>query len=158
MTCKIAARLRALDIKLPAIPKPSALYLPYAKHGDLIQLAGTISCLIDGDNVIGKLGHNVSLADGQRAARICALNLLAALDQACDGDLDRVRRIFMVRGFVNVTNDFNQMPLVINGASELFIAVFGPDIGQHARTAIGCASLPSGAAVEVDALVLIDDA
>jgi enamine deaminase RidA (YjgF/YER057c/UK114 family) len=156
MTGNIKARLRALGITLPAVPTPSAQYLPFVKHGDLIQLAGTISRLSTGEALTGKLGREVSLADGQRGARLCVLNLLAALNAACDGNLDRVRRFFMVRGFVNVAEDFTQMPLVINGASDLIVEVFGAEIGCHARTAIGCASLPGGAAVEVDALVKIE--
>jgi YjgF/chorismate_mutase-like, putative endoribonuclease len=147
MSGEIAARMQTLGILLPEVPIPSAQFLPFRQNGTLVQLAGTISRLASGDTVDGKLGRDVSLAEGHRGARLCALNLLAALSRLCG--------FFMVRGFVNVVEGFTQMPRVIDGASELIISIFGDDIGRHARTAIGCASLPSGAAVEVDALVFL---
>jgi enamine deaminase RidA (YjgF/YER057c/UK114 family) len=155
MADKIATRLRELGIILPPVPTPSANFLPFIVDGDRVQLSGTISKLTTGEAVTGKLGRDVTLEQGRHGARLCALNLLAALNEALAGDLDRVRGIMMVRGFVNAADGFVAMPQVINGASDLLVEVFGPERGRHARTAIGCASLPSNAAVEVDALVLV---
>jgi enamine deaminase RidA (YjgF/YER057c/UK114 family) len=100
---------------------------------------------------IGKLGSGVTIADGQQAAKLCALNILAHLKNACDGDLDRVKRVLRLGGFVNCAPDFTDMPQVVNGASDLMVQVFG-DAGKHARAAVGVASLPLGVAVEVEAM------
>ncbi len=106
--------------------------------------------------VRGKLGENMSVADAQKAARLCALNLLAQVSVACDGDLNRVARVVKLTGFVNATGDFNQHPQVINGASDLMAEVFG-DAGKHARAAVGSSSLPLGVAVEVEGIFEITD-
>ena len=103
----------------------------------------------------GKVGDAVDLETAQKAARICGLNLLAALREALDGDLNRVKSCLRVGGFVHCAPDFLQVPHVINGASDLFHTIFGPDIGAHARTAVGVAQLPQGAAVEVDAIFAV---
>jgi len=154
----IERRLAELSLILPAQPKPAANYVPFVRDGRLIQLSGVAPSQNGVYAVVGKIGRDLDLKDGQRAARICALNLLANLKAACGGDLDRVRRFMMVRGFVNAADDFEQIPLVVNGASDLIVEIFGPEIGRHARTSIGCASLPSRVAVEIDATVIVDDA
>ncbi len=151
MTSRIETRLRELALTLPTPPNPIANFLPFRISQGLAYLAGQVC---QRDNVVpyvGKLGAEFDLATGQQAAQLCALNLLACLKLACDGDLDRVRRCVQIRGFVNCTPDFEFVPMVINGASDLFVAVLGED-GRHARTAVGVASLPRRAAVEVDAV------
>jgi enamine deaminase RidA (YjgF/YER057c/UK114 family) len=105
---------------------------------------------------IGKLGREFDVEAGQQAARLCALNLLACLKLACDGDLDRVQQCLRLGGFVNCAPDFDSVPAVVNGASDLIVTLLG-EAGRHARTAIGVASLPRRAAVEVDAIFLIRD-
>jgi enamine deaminase RidA (YjgF/YER057c/UK114 family) len=146
-----------LGLVLPGRPTPAANYRSFVRDGRLVCLAGVAPTENGAYAVIGKVGKELDLEDGRRAARICALNMLANLKAACGGDLDRVHRIAMVRGFVNATEDFEQAPLVINGASDLLVEVFGAEIGAHARTSIGCATLPGRVAVEIDALVIIDD-
>lgn len=145
------ARLAALALELPQVPVPIARFRPWRKAGELVYLAGQI-CEWNGEvRFTGKVGVEHDIPTGQAAARICALNLLAALRQACDGDLDQVAECVRLGGFVNCAPDFGAVPFVINGASDLMIEVFG-DHGEHCRTAIGVASLPRCAAVEVDAI------
>jgi enamine deaminase RidA (YjgF/YER057c/UK114 family) len=149
------ARMRELGLSLPNVPTPIANFVPFRRNKDRIYLAGQIC---EWNGVVkyrGKLGIEHGLEDGQEAARICALNLLAALREACDGSLDRVTACLRVGGFVNCAPDYLQVPQVINGASNVFYELFGEQ-GRHARTAIGVASLPQGAAVEVDAIFAID--
>jgi enamine deaminase RidA (YjgF/YER057c/UK114 family) len=148
-------RMLDLGIALPNIPTPIANFVPYRRDKNRIFLAGQI-CEWNGEvKYRGKLGVDHPLQDGQDAARICALNLLAALREACGGSLNRVTSCLRVGGFVNCTPDYLQVPQVINGASDIIHALFG-ERGLHARTAIGVASLPQGAAVEVDAIFAID--
>ena len=156
MIGRIAQRLIELQLVLPPPPLPVANYVPYVRDGRLVQVAGVAPTEPGVSTIVGKVGRELDLAEGRRAARLCALNLLATLKGACDDDLDRVTRVVMVRGFVNAAEDFEHVPLVIDGASDLLVEVFGSDIGRHARTSIGCATLPSRAAVELDALVSVD--
>ncbi|HEV8680332.1 MAG TPA: RidA family protein [Stellaceae bacterium] len=154
MSGRIEARLTALGIELPQPAAPVANYVPFTISGDLVLVAGQI-CAWNGERrFVGKLGAGIGIAEGQQAARLCALNILAHLRVACGGDLDRVRRILRLGGFVNCTPDFTDMPQVINGASDLMVEVFG-DIGRHARAAVGVSSLPGGVAAEVEATVEI---
>ncbi|MBI1204286.1 MAG: RidA family protein [Rhodopseudomonas sp.] len=147
-------RVAALGLVLPAVPKPIANFLPFRREGSTIYLAGQV-CELEGEVVYrGKVGRDFDLATGQAAARICALNLLAALRLACGGSFGPVKACIRLGGFVNCTPDFEQAPQVINGASDLFGEIFG-EAGLHARTAIGVAALPRGAAVEVDAFVAV---
>lgn len=144
-------RLAALGLELPDVPVPIARFKPMRIVGDLIFLAGQI-CEWNGEVTHqGKLGVDHDLAAGQAAARICALNLIAALRHAAGGGLDRVEHAVRLGGFVNCAPDFDGVPFVINGASDLMIELFG-EAGEHCRTAIGVASLPRLAAVEVDAV------
>jgi enamine deaminase RidA (YjgF/YER057c/UK114 family) len=120
----------------------------------LVFVAGQI-CQWNGERRhVGKLGAGIGIDAGRDAARLCALNIIAHLRVACGGDLDRVRRVVQLRGFVNCTPEFTDMPQVVNGASDLMVEVFG-DIGRHARAAVGTNALPGGVAVEVEAVVEI---
>jgi enamine deaminase RidA (YjgF/YER057c/UK114 family) len=135
---------------LPRPAAPVANYVPFTISGNLVIIAGQI-CQWNGERrFVGKLGAGISIADGQQAARLCALNILAHLRVAAGGDLDRVRRCLRLGGFVNCTPEFTDMPQIVNGASDLMVEVFG-DAGKHARAAIGNNSLPGGVAVEVEA-------
>lgn len=145
---RIEARLAELGVTLPQPPAPVASYVPFVQTGALVHVSGQVSMSADG-GVKGRLGQNLDLEAGQRAARLCALNLIAQLKAACGGDLDRVRRVVKLGGFVNVTPEFDPIPAVVNGCSDLFVEVFG-DAGRHARSAVGVANLPLGFAVEVD--------
>lgn len=145
---KIDARLGELGITLPNPPAPVASYVPYVKAGNLVFVSGQVSRAADGDH-LGKLGGGVSLEAGQAAARVCGLNLLAQLKTACGGDLDRVVRVVKLNGFINVVPDYDPIPAVMNGCSDLMLEVFG-EAGKHARAAVGVANLPMGMAVEVD--------
>ena len=145
---KIDARLLALGITLPNPPAPVASYVPFVQSGSLIFVSGQVSRAAEGDH-LGKLGGGVSLEAGQAAARVCGLNLLAQLKAACGGDLDRVVRVVKLNGFINVAPDYDPIPTVMNGCSDLMVEVFG-DAGKHARAAVGVANLPMGMAVEVD--------
>jgi len=151
MSGKIEARLTELGIDLPRASAPVANYVPYTISGKLVVVSGQVSVRDGKAEFIGKLGAGVTIADGQQAAKLCALNILAHLKNACDGDLDRVKRVLRLGGFVNCTPDFTDMPQVVNGASDLMVQVFG-DAGKHARAAVGVASLPLGVAVEVEAM------
>jgi enamine deaminase RidA (YjgF/YER057c/UK114 family) len=154
MSGGIEKRLSELGIALPAPGAPLANYVPYAVAGNLVFIAGQI-CQWQGEmRFVGKLGAGISVPDGREAARLCALNILAQLRAACGGDLDRVTRCVQLRGFVNCTPDFTDMPQIVNGASDLMVEVFG-DAGRHARAAVGTNALPAGVAVEVEAVFAI---
>lgn len=151
MSTRIDTKLAGLGIILPTMSSPLANYVPYVRTGNLVFIAGQI-CQVDGKpTCVGKVGGAVGLAAAREAARVCALNLLAAIKAACDGNLDRVVRCVRLGGFVNAAPGFTDVPAVVNGASDLIVEVFG-DAGRHARTAVGVAELPRGVAVEVDAV------
>jgi enamine deaminase RidA (YjgF/YER057c/UK114 family) len=152
---KIDAHLQSLGIVLPSPPVPVASYMPYVISGKLVSISGQIPIGPDGPVYIGKLGHNISLEDGQAAARLCALNILAQLKAACGGDLDKVRRCVRLGVFVNADPEFNRHPEVANGASDLMVAALG-DAGKHSRAAVGASSLPRGVSVEVEGLFEIE--
>jgi enamine deaminase RidA (YjgF/YER057c/UK114 family) len=149
MAGKIDARLLELKIQLPKAARPVANYIPYTVVGNLVFVSGQIPIGFDGIEFDGKVGADLSVDEGRNAARLCALNLLAQVRQACSGDLDRVVRVVRLGGFVNCTDGFGQQPQVINGASDLMVDVFG-DAGKHARTAVGVNDLPLNVAVEID--------
>ncbi len=150
---KIADRLAELGLDIPQPVAPVANYVPFVVSGRELFISGQISIAPTG-LIKGKLGSDMTVDQGAQAARACAVNLIAQMKAALNGDLDRVKRIVKVTGFVNCTPDFIDQPKVINGASDLMVAVFG-DAGRHARAAVGAPSLPLGAAVEVDAIVEI---
>lgn len=157
MSATVANRLRELGLILPEPSPAVATYLPFAREGRFLQVSGVAPTENGAYTLVGKVGRELNLDDGRRAARICALNLLSVINEACGGNLDRVRRFFMIRGFVNAAEDFEAVPEVMNGASDLIVDLFGNDIGAHARTSVGCATLPGRVAVEVDVLILIDE-
>jgi enamine deaminase RidA (YjgF/YER057c/UK114 family) len=144
-------RIREQGIELPVPSMPGADYVPFVRTGDLVFLTGQLAQWNGERRFIGKVGREFGLEDGRQAARLCALNLIAQLRVALDGDLDRVANCVRVAGFVNATPEFLDHSKVINGASELFLAVFG-EAGRHTRIAVGVAGLPYGVAVEVEAI------
>jgi len=147
--------LKDLGITLPKPAKPVASYEGFIRTGNLVFVSGQIP-VVDGKvAVTGKLGGGVSLEDGQKAARLCAINVLAQLNEATGHDLSKVTRVVKVTGFVAATPDYTDVPKVVNGASDLFAAVFG-DRGKHARAAVGVAVLPLDSAVEVEAIVEVE--
>ena len=147
----VAARLAELGIQLPAPAAAVANYVPFVRAGDLLHISGQLSNDTSG-GVKGTVGADVSPDQAQAAARMCGVNLLAQMSAALDGDLERVVRIVKLGGFVQAAGDFEAIPAVINGCSDLMVEVFG-DKGRHARSAVGVYRLPLGFAVEVDAIV-----
>lgn len=148
----VANRLAALGLVLPPAPAPVASYVPYVRTGHMLTISGQIPIQEGKPAFVGKLGQHISVEQGQAAARLVALALLAQAHAALDGNLDRIRQVVKLNGFVNCTPDFTDHPQVINGASELLVAVLGR-AGAHARAAVGVQSLPLGVAVEIDAVV-----
>jgi enamine deaminase RidA (YjgF/YER057c/UK114 family) len=149
-----AEKLAALGITLPAVPAPIASYVPAVRSGNLLFLSGQVARAADGRALTGKLGRELTEGEGTAAARLCAIQLLAVL-QAELGDLAKVKRIVRVGGFVNCTDNFPAQPKIVNGASDLLVAVFG-ESGKHARTSVGVNSLPGGAPVEVELVAEIE--
>jgi enamine deaminase RidA (YjgF/YER057c/UK114 family) len=148
MVSEIDSRLAKLGITLPTPGAPQASYVPTVQTGNLVFVSGQVPTTPEGVQFVGKLGREFSIEEGQQAARICAINILANLKVAL-GDLGRVNRIVKLVGFVNAVPDFTDAHKVINGASDLLIEVLG-DKGKHARSAIGMGTLPLGVAVEVE--------
>lgn len=151
MTGTIDARLAELGLTLPAAPAPAANYVPYVQSGNMLYVSGQIS-QDEAGLIKGRLGADMDVEAGAAAARRCALSLMAQARAACGGDLDRVARVVKLVGFVNSTPDFTDQPKVINGCSDLMVAVFG-DAGRHARSAVSATSLPLGVAVEIEAIL-----
>ncbi|MCP2679380.1 RidA family protein [Maricaulaceae bacterium NA33B04] len=150
----IDARLESLGITLPEPVAPVANYVPFVQTGNLVHISGQISVGPDG-LVAGVVGKGMDLEAAQAAARLCAINLITQMKAACGGDLSKVRKVVKLGGFVNADPSFTDIPKVINGTSDLIGEVFG-EAGRHARSAVGVAVLPLGAAVEVDAVVEVD--
>jgi enamine deaminase RidA (YjgF/YER057c/UK114 family) len=151
----IKEKIESLGLTLPVAALPAAAYVPAVKTGDLVFVAGQLP-LVDGKIVKeGKVGKEVTLEEAKDMAQVCALNALAAI--ALVADLDQIERVVRVGGFVNGIPGFTAIPPIINGASELFIKLFGEVNGKHARTAIGVAELPLNAPVEVEVLVQLKD-
>jgi len=149
----IEARLQELGITLPQPTAPVANYVPFVRTGSSLYISGQVSVDASG-GIKGTVGVEVDLPAAQRAARLCAINLLAQIKAGCGGDLDRVRRVLKLGGFVQAGPEFFDIPQVVNGASDLMVEVFG-DAGRHARSAVGVYRLPFNFAVEVDAVVEI---
>lgn len=150
-----ADRLKSLGLELPPAPNPVANYVPALRTGNLLFVSGQIARRPDGSILAGTLGADLDIAQGQEAARICALNILAQAAAALES-LDRIGRLVRLNGFVAATPDFKDHPSVINGASDLMVDVLG-EKGRHTRAAIGVASLPAGTAVEIDAIFALDE-
>jgi enamine deaminase RidA (YjgF/YER057c/UK114 family) len=154
MTGRIDARLTELGLTLPSAAPPVATYVPFVRTGDLIHISGQIARGVDGTPTTGVLGAGTSVEEGATAAATCALALIAQMKAACGGDLDRVVQVVKLNGFVASAPGFGDQPKVVNGASDLMVAVFG-DAGKHARSAVGVAALPLGVSVEIDAVVQV---
>jgi len=143
-------RLAELGLELPPAPKPVAAYIPWVRTGNLVYTSGQVP-LVDGKALcVGVVPTEVPPDKAQAAARLCALNVLAVLHAATDEDLDRVTRVVRLGVFVASSPEFGGQPQVANGASELMVAVFGEAIGRHARSAVGCSSLPLNVPVELE--------
>ena len=152
---QIDKKLRELGIVLPTPSKPVANYVPWVKTGNLVFISGQ-GAVRDGKiEFAGKVGDSLSMEDAIASARLTAINVIAQLRDACGGDLDRVKRIVKLLGFVNCAPTFGEQPKVINGASDLMVEVFG-DKGRHARSAVGAPALPFGLSVEVEAIAEIE--
>lgn len=148
---EIEARLQQIGLTLPQAAPPAANYVPYTVSGNTLYVAGQIPFLNGQRAHIGRLGDNMGIEEGQDAARACALNILAQALAAVNGDENRLARCLKLGGFVNCTAAFDQMPAVINGASDLLAHALG-ERGKHARFAVGAPNLPFGVAVEIDAI------
>ena len=143
--------LKKLNLQLPKAPNPVGAYVAYKKTGNLIFISGQVSFGNDGNLIKGKVGSDLTLEQGQDAAKACAINILSQIRAACNNDLNKVKSCIKITGFVNSKDDFIDQPKVINGASELISKVFMEN-GKHARAAISVNSLPLGAAVEIEAI------
>jgi enamine deaminase RidA (YjgF/YER057c/UK114 family) len=154
MTGRVEARLKSKGISLPEATSPAANYVAFVRSGNLLFVSGQLP--LEGGKIAqtGKLGGGVTLEDGQAAARLCAVNILAQV-KAATGNLDKVVRCIKLGGFVNCTADFGDHPKVVNGASDLMVLAF-EEAGRHTRFAVGAPSLPFNAAVEVDAIFEVE--
>ena len=146
-------RLNKLGINLPHPSAPAANYTPFIVSSNLIFISGQIPVLNGEVKFLGRLGEFLTIDEGYQAARLCGINIIAQTSVACKGDLDRIKRVVKLGGFVNSTEKFTEQPKVVNGASDLMIEVFGENIGQHARFAVSAPSLPLGVSVEIDAII-----
>jgi enamine deaminase RidA (YjgF/YER057c/UK114 family) len=147
-------KLKSLDITLASPAAPVAAYVMYVQTGNLVFISGHIAKQADGNPWVGQLGKNISTEEGKQAARSIAIDLMGTLQEACGGDLNRVKRIVKVMSLVNSTPDFTEQHLVTNGCSELLGEVFG-DAGKHARSAFGVAQIPRGSCVEIELIAEI---
>lgn len=145
------ANLKKLNIDLPNAPKPVGDYVAYKKIDNLVFISGQVSFAKDGKLIVGKVGEDLTLEQGQEAAKACAINILSQIKAACNGDLNKVKNCIKLTGFVNSKDNFVDQPKVINGASELIANIF-ESRGTHARAAVSVNSLPLGAAVEIEAI------
>jgi enamine deaminase RidA (YjgF/YER057c/UK114 family) len=147
----IEENLKKLNIVLPVAPNPVGAYVAYKKIGNLVFISGQISLKSNGELIKGKIGSDLTLAQGQEAAQVCAINILSQIKSACDGDLNRVKNCIKITGYVNSKDTFVDQPKIINGASELLVKIF-EEKGKHSRAAVSVSSLPLGAAVEIEAI------
>ncbi len=150
----IYAKLKELQIELPAVAAPAAAYVMHAQTGNLVFISGHIAKK-EGKVWVGQLGKNMETAEGKLAARAIAIDLMATLQDACGGDLTRVKRVVKLMSLVNSTPEYTEQHLVTNGASELIGEIFGEQ-GKHARSAFGVAQIPLGACVEIEMIVEIE--
>ena len=147
----IENKLKELKIQLPRAPDPVGAYVAFKKVNNLLYISGQLPISNDGKIVKGKIGKDLTLEDGQKASKLCVINILAQVKKALDGDLNKVKSCIKITGFVNSTGDFKDQPKVINPASETLSTVFGTN-GKHTRAAVSTNALPLGAAVEIDAI------
>ena len=147
----IENKLKELNIELPNAPDPVGAYVAFKKINNFLFISGQLPISSDGKMVKGKIGKDLTLKDGQKASKLCVINILAQVKKALNGDLNKVKNCIKITGFVNSTDDFKDQPKIINPASETLSAVFGIN-GKHTRAAVSTNSLPLGAAVEIDAI------
>tara|TARA_Y100000590_G_scaffold421388_1_gene525012 strand:+ start:1364 stop:1831 length:468 start_codon:yes stop_codon:yes gene_type:complete len=147
----VSEKLNQLNIKLPKAPDPVGAYVAFKKISNLLYISGQLPIGADGNIVKGKIGKELTLEDGQKASKLCVINILAQAKKAMNGDLNKIKNCVKITGFVNSTDDFADQPKVINPASETLSAVFGEN-GKHTRAAVSTNSLPLNAAVEIDAI------
>ena len=153
MNDRIQSRLEELGLELPSAPPPAANYSPYCIVGDIVYVAGQLP--LDSGNLIqGKIGEDADVEKGTRAAFVCAINLLAQVKAACGGNIEKLVRPVKLTGFVNAAPDFRDHPTVVNGASDFLVSLLG-DAGRHSRSAVGVASLPFNATVEIEGIFQI---
>ena len=151
----IEKKLKELNIKLPKAPEPVGAYVAFKKIDKLLFISGQLPIDLDGKMIKGKIGKDLTLEDGQRASKLCAINILSQAKKAMNGDLNKIKNCIKITGYVNSIDNFIDQPKVINPSSETLSEVFG-DKGKHARAAVSTNSLPLGAAVEIDAILEID--
>ena len=147
----IEKKLKELNIKLPNAPEPVGAYVAFKKIDKLLFISGQLPIDLDGKMIKGKIGKDLTLEDGQKASKLCAINILSQAKKAMNGDLNKIKNCIKITGFVNSIDNFIDQPKVINPASETLSEVFG-DKGKHARAAVSTNSLPLGAAVEIEAI------
>ena len=147
----IENKLKELNIELPNAPDPVGAYVAFKKIGNLLFISGQLPISKDGEMIKGKIGAGLDLEDGQRASKLCVINILAQVKKALGGDLNKVKNCIKITGFVNSTDDFKDQPKVLNPASEILSTIFNGK-GKHTRVAVSVNSLPLGAAVEIDAI------
>ena len=147
----IEDKLKELNIELPNAPDPVGAYVAFKKINNLLFISGQLPISKDGKIIKGKIGKDLTLEEGQKASKLCVINIFAQVKKALKGDLNKVKNCVKITGFVNSTDDFKDQPKVINPASEILSTVFGNN-GKHTRAAISTNSLPLGAAVEIDAI------
>ncbi len=145
----IESKLKELGINIPDVGKPVASYVPFTIANNIVYVSGQLPAESGDIKVAGIVGKDVSLEDAQKAARICAINLIAVVKAACNGDLSKVKKVLNLTVLVASSPDFTSQHLVANGASDLFVEVFGNEIGSHSRAAFGIASIPRNGAVEI---------
>ena len=147
----VSEKLLKLNIHLPEAPAPVGAYVAFKKVKNLLFISGQLPITPDGKIIKGKIGKDLTLEDGQKASKLCVVNILSQVKKAMDGDLSKVKNCIKITGYVNSTEDFKDQPKVINPASETLSKVFG-DLGKHTRAAVSTNALPLGAAVEIDAI------
>tara|TARA_Y100000590_G_scaffold445484_1_gene577727 strand:+ start:683 stop:1138 length:456 start_codon:yes stop_codon:yes gene_type:complete len=147
----ISEKLKQLNIILPKAPDPVGAYVAYKKIANLLYISGQLPIDSDGKIIKGKIGKDLTLEDGQKASKLCVINILAQANKAMNGNLDKIKNCIKITGFVNSTDNFFDQPKVINPASETLSFVFG-EKGKHTRAAVSTNSLPLGVAVEIDAI------
>ena len=147
----ILDNLKKLNIEIPDAPDPVGAYVAYKIIGNLLYISGQLPVGMDGKIIKGKIGKDLTIENGQEAAKLCVINIVAQVKKALHGDLNKVKNCVKITGFVNSTDDFKDQPKIINAASEMLTSIFG-ECGKHTRAAVSSNSLPLGIAVEIDAI------